>query len=110
MKEIKVFRKEKDIYCTIDGKEELFSLFTLFLATYFAAISLFISLLSFAYDNAKIGIEITIKAINDSLNLIFLFINITVDFIIFTIYFANLRKLKKQFTEHMLKSFAKLLL
>ena len=31
MKEIKVFRKEKDIYCTIDGKEELFSLFTLFL-------------------------------------------------------------------------------
>lgn len=31
MKEIKVFRKETDIYCTIDGKEELFSLFTLFL-------------------------------------------------------------------------------
>ena len=31
MKEIKVFRKEKDIYCTIDGKEEPFALFTLFL-------------------------------------------------------------------------------
>ena len=31
MKEIKVFRKEKDIYCTIDGKEEQFALFTLFL-------------------------------------------------------------------------------
>ena len=27
----KVFRKEKDIYCTIDGKEEQFALFTLFL-------------------------------------------------------------------------------
>ena len=31
MKEIKVFRKETDIYCTIDGKEEQFALFTLFL-------------------------------------------------------------------------------
>lgn len=31
MKEIKVFRKEKDIYCTLDGKEEPFALFTLFL-------------------------------------------------------------------------------
>lgn len=31
MKEIKVFRKGKDIYCTIDGKEEPFALFTLFL-------------------------------------------------------------------------------
>ena len=31
MQEIKVFRKGKDIYCTIDGKEEPFALFTLFL-------------------------------------------------------------------------------
>ena len=31
MKEIKVFRKEKDIYCSIDGKDEPFALFTLFL-------------------------------------------------------------------------------
>ena len=31
MKEIKVFRKGKDIFYTIDGKEEPFALFTLFL-------------------------------------------------------------------------------